>query len=406
MNDSMDTSFQSFDKTFHDLPIAPKILEVLDKSGFRHPSHIQAQAIPLALSGKDIFGIAQTGTGKTLAFTIPMIQQLTNNPGRGLILSPTRELATQIYQTFVKIGEPLGFHTAILIGGESFDEQLNQLNGNARVIIATPGRLLDHLRQQTTRLDDVIVAVLDEADRMLDMGFIPNVELILKYIAKERQIMMFSATMPDAIMQIADKHMTDPQKIEISPESTTNNNITQQMYIVSQAKKNILLEKVLAEHKEQNNSTLVFCRKKIDAAKLTRYLKAKNFKTAEIHADKTQEQRFMALEAFKKGSVRILVATDVAARGIDVKNIGLVINYDLPDDPASYVHRIGRTGRAGKTGIAISFASPEQINLVKDIEKIIKTPLPLLQHPEMAQEYFISPKKLVHEKKKRFNKHR
>ncbi len=396
----MDTHFQTFDKTFHDLSIAPPILEVLNKVGFVHPSHIQAQAIPLALTGKDIFGIAQTGTGKTLAFAIPMIQQLLNNQGRGLILSPTRELATQIHQTFVKIGEPLGFSTAILIGGESFDEQLRQLNGNARVIIATPGRLLDHLRQQTTRLDDVIIAVLDEADRMLDMGFIPNVELILRYIATERQILMFSATMPDAIMQIADKHMKDPQKIEIAPESTTGANITQSMYIVSQEKKNVLLEKLLAEHKEHSNSTLVFCRKKIDAAKLTRYLKAKNFKTAEIHADKTQEQRFMALEAFKKGAVRILVATDVAARGIDVKNIGLVVNYDLPDDPASYVHRIGRTGRAGKTGIAISFAAPQQMELVKDIEKIIKTPLIISQHPEMPQEYFISAKKLVHEKKR------
>ncbi len=397
----MESEFQTFDKTFHDLGIAPKILEVLDKSGFKHPSHIQAQAIPVALTGKDIFGIAQTGTGKTLAFAIPMIQQLANNQGRGLILSPTRALATQIHQTFEKIGNPLGFYTAILIGGESFDEQLNQLNGNARVIIATPGRLLDHLRQQTTRLDDVILAVLDEADRMLDMGFIPSVELILKYIAKERQILMFSATMPEAILQIADKHMTEPVKIEISPESTTASTITQELYIVSHERKNVLLEKLLATHA---NSTLVFCRKKVDAAKLTRYLKSKNYKTAEIHADKTQEQRFMALEAFKKGSVRILVATDVAARGIDVKNIGLVVNYDLPDDPASYVHRIGRTGRAGKLGFAISFATPIQLELVKDIEKIVKIPLPLIQHKDMPQEYFVSPKKMVHEKKKRFTR--
>ncbi len=397
----MESSFQVYDKTFHDLAIAPRILEVLDRSGFKFPSLIQAAAIPLGISGADILGIAQTGTGKTLAFAIPIIQRLSLVEGRAVILSPTRELAQQIHETFLKIGQPLGFHCAVLIGGEDFRQQMNQLNNpQTRIIIATPGRLLDHMRQQSTRLDDAIIMVLDEADRMLDMGFIPSVETIFKYIAKERQTLLFSATMPDAIIHITDKYMTNPHKIEVTPQSSTSTNITQQMYIVSPDHKKKLLELILKENPDGN--ALVFCRRKIDAASLARHLKNKNHGTVEIHSDKSQEQRFDALNRFKKGQARIMVATDVAARGIDVKGIAMVINYDLPDEASNYIHRIGRTGRAGKTGIAISFANPDQGDLVKDIEKALKMPVPLLTHPDMPQEYLTKPKKLAHKKPARF----
>lgn len=402
----MDNQFRDFNITFADLNISPKILAVLDANGFRNPSFIQAKAIPPAIEKNDIIGIAQTGTGKTLAFTIPIMHHLAHDQGRALILCPTRELAVQIQNTIKTIGQPLDFYSALLIGGDSFDEQLQQLNSNARILIATPGRLLDHLRQQTTRLDDVNLIVLDEADRMLDMGFIPSVELIFKYIAKERLTMMFSATMPDAIARLADTHMKNPLRIQITPPSTAATTITQEMYLVSPQNKILLLEKLLSQIDRQT-SVLIFCRRKIDAAQLYRKLKQKNYKTAEIHADKTQEQRFMALNAFKKGLIRILVATDVAARGLDIDHIGLVINFDLPDDPSNYVHRIGRTGRAGKLGHAISFATPVQAALVKDIEKSIGTALSPLCHPDLPQEYFVNPKKIMSiQRKKRVNRQR
>jgi len=381
----METGFQDFNLTFHNLNIPPKIVHVLDHLGFQHPSFIQAKTIPLAIDGKDIVGVAQTGTGKTLAFGIPMLACLTHNQGRGLILAPTRELAQQIHEAFKKIGQPLGIHSACLIGGEDIRKQIKEMQSDIRVIIATPGRMLDHLRQQTTRLDDAIIVVLDEADRMLDMGFIPQVEMIFKYVAQQRQTMLFSATMPEAIVRIAQQYMNHPVHIEITPPATAAKNIEQSLYIVSHANKFNLLQKFLHEHKV---STLIFCRTKIGAARLAKNLKLKHFKTAEIHSDKTQEQRQNALEAFKKNHVRILVATDIAARGIDVKDIGLVVNYDLPDDADNYVHRIGRTGRAGSTGLAIAFACPDQMDNVKAIEESIQTRIKILEHADMPKEAF------------------
>lgn len=385
----METNFQDFQKTFHDLPLNHQLLGLLDRHGFRHPSHIQSQAIPIALEGLDLIGIAQTGTGKTLGFALPLIQQLMNIPGRALILSPTRELATQIQETFNKFAKPLNLNLALLIGGENMNYQIRQLD-KARIIIATPGRLLDHIRQGTTRLDDVVVCVLDEADRMLDMGFLPSIEVVLKCIAKERQIMLFSATMPQPIIDLSKQHMNHPKHIDVSPEQTTATTVEQQLYVVSQDKKITLLEKLLAEHK---TSTIIFCRRRLDTSRLARTLRLKEYKTAEIHADRTQKERFQALEAFKKGAVRILVATDVASRGLDISKVGLVINYDLPDESANYVHRIGRTGRAGKSGIAISFATPEQGLLIKDIEKLINAAIPLKRHPDMPEEYLKNSKR-------------
>ncbi len=382
----METTFQDFKTTFHDMHIPVKIVHILDQLGFKHPSFIQAKTIPIAMESKDIVGIAQTGTGKTLAFGIPMLARLAHMQGRGLILAPTRELATQIHDALKKIAGPLGIHCACLIGGEDMRKQIRELHhSNVRVIIATPGRMQDHLRQQTTRLDDAIVVVLDEADRMLDMGFIPQVEMILKYVAKQRQTMLFSATMPDAIAKIAHQHMNHPTRIEIAPPATAAKNIDQSLYIVSQANKFQLLEKLLHQHK---GSALIFTRTKIGAARLAKNLKLKNYRTAEIHSDKNQSQRQNALESFKKNYTRILVATEIAARGIDVKDIALVVNYDLPDDPENYVHRIGRTGRAGKTGLAISFACPDQSDILKAIEKSINAKVLIQEHPDMPKEYF------------------
>jgi ATP-dependent RNA helicase RhlE len=384
----MESTFQDLKITFHDLNIPHKIVDILDKMGFKHPSFIQAKTIPTGLDGKDIVGIAQTGTGKTLAFGIPMLARLSETQGRGLILAPTRELATQIYDALKRLAGPLGIHCVCLIGGEDMRKQVRDLHhSNVRVIIATPGRMQDHLRQQTTRLDDAIVVVLDEADRMLDMGFMPQVETILKYVAKERQTLLFSATMPEEVSKIAHNYMSHPTRIQVAAPATASKNIHQSLYVVSQANKFILLEKLLHENK---GSALVFTRTKIGAAKLARNLKAKSYKVSEIHSDKNQNQRQNALEAFKKGQVRILVATEIAARGIDVKDIALVVNFDLPDDPDNYVHRIGRTGRAGKTGVAISFACPDQEDTLRAIEKSISEKVLIVEHSDMPKEYFMA----------------
>ena len=385
------------DKTFHGLSISPEILNILDTVGFNIPTPIQAQAIPPAIEGKDVLGIAQTGTGKTLAFAIPMLQRLSQIQGRGLILAPTRELAVQIHETFKKVGLPLGFHCAVLIGGDDMRGQIRQLNSNPRIVIATPGRLIDHMKQQITRMDDAVIVVLDEADRMLDMGFIPQVETIFKYVCQyDRQTMLFSATMPQAIAEISTQHMNNPVRIEVTPQATTAPMISQELYIVSHNQKNVLLEKILHQY---NGSVLVFSRTKIGAAKLTKYLRSKRIKAAEIHSDKTQEHRFAALEGFKSGLIRVLVATDIASRGIDVKDISLVVNYDLPDEAENYVHRIGRTGRAGKKGHAITFACPDQGDLIQDIEKAINIPIRVVSHPDMPQEFFGKAKKVEHRTK-------
>ncbi len=382
----METTFQDFKTTFHDMNLPTKIVHILDGLGFKHPSFIQAKTIPTAMEGKDIVGIAQTGTGKTLAFGVPMLARLITTQGRGLVLAPTRELAVQIHDALKKIAGPLGIHCTCLIGGEDMRKQIRELHhSNVRVIIATPGRMQDHLRQQTTRLDDTVVVVLDEADRMLDMGFMPQVETILKYVAKQRQTLLFSATMPEAVSKIAHNYMSHPVRIQVAASATPAKNIDQSVYIVSQVNKFQLLEKLLHQHK---GSALIFTRTKIGASKLAKNLKLKNHKTAEIHSDKNQSQRQNALESFKKSHTRILVATEIAARGIDVKDIALVVNFDLPDDPDNYVHRIGRTGRAGKTGVAISFACPDQADTLKMIEKSINAKVLIQEHPDMPKEYF------------------
>jgi len=368
--------------TFGGLGIAPKILDVISKSGFKTPTSIQHKAIPVAVEGKDIIGIAQTGTGKTLAFGIPLVQQiLKTGRGRGLIILPTRELALQVNEFIQKIGRVFGIKTAVLIGGASMYNQLQLLRNNPHVVIGTPGRIIDHIEQRTLKLQDVTVLVLDEADRMFDMGFAPQINKILQVVPKNRQTMLFSATMPDGIVKIASNHMKLPVRIEIARAGTTADNIEQELFVVKKEQKLPLLKKLLVEHK---GSVLVFLRVKHSARKICSELQRISVSSAEIHSNRSLNQRKEALEGFKVGRYRVLVATDIASRGIDVKGIELVVNFDLPENPEDYVHRIGRTGRAGMNGKAISFAMPDQGSKVREIEKLTRFYLPISQLPDLS----------------------
>ncbi len=368
------------ENTFDHLGIAPRLLEILHRLQFTIPTPIQQKSIPVALEGKDIIGVAQTGTGKTLAFGIPMIQRLAQVRGRGLVILPTRELAVQVDETFQKIGRPIGLRTAILIGGASMEMQMRALRKNPHVIIGTPGRILDHLQKKTAPLHDVTVLVLDEADRMLDMGFAPQINEILKAVPKERQTMLFSATMPDDIVRIASRSMKLPVRVEIAPTGSMADRVEQELYVVAKDQKDQLLDKILTQYQ---GSVLVFTRTKFAAKRVSRTVRSMGHQAVEIHSNRTLAQRREALDGFKSGKYRVLVATDIAARGIDVVGIELVINYDIPEHPEDYVHRIGRTGRAGSTGTAISFASRDQGGAVRDIEKFVRVALPVTRLPEL-----------------------
>ena len=365
-------------KDFYGLGIAPGILQVVAKLNFKIPTPIQAQSIPIAISGKDLMGIAQTGTGKTLAFGIPLIQHVLNGTGFGLVLAPTRELALQIDEALRGVGTSLNLRTATLIGGEAISRQIRDLHRNPQIIIATPGRLIDHLSQKTVSLQKVSVLVIDEADRMLDMGFAPQLNRILSVLPRNRQTMLFSATMPEQIISIAKAYMKFPIRVEIARSGTTVKEVTQELFFVSQEEKPRLLEKVLQEYR---GSVLVFSRTKYSARKISGLVRALGHASAEIHGNRSLNQRKDALEGFKTGRYRVLVATDIAARGIDVTNIELVLNYDLPEKIEDYVHRIGRTARAGINGHAISFARPNQTGDVRAIERLIRSALPVSKIP-------------------------
>ncbi|MGE5279825.1 MAG: DEAD/DEAH box helicase [Deltaproteobacteria bacterium] len=372
--------------TFYGLGIAPGILDVLEKIKFKAPTPIQHKAIPLVLEGKDVLGIAQTGTGKTHAFAIPMVQRLARDERTmGLVLAPVRELALQIHEAFMPLAGAFRMNTACLIGGAPMEPQNEALAQNPRIVIATPGRLLDHMRQWHIVLNEVAVLVLDEADRMLDMGFAPQIEKILHHTRRERQTMLFSATMPKEIMAIANRHMKLPVSVEVAPSGTAAEKVTHELFIVKKEAKFPLLLKLL---KKYRGPVLLFSRTKHNARKVARMLMDKRFPAAQIHSDRNLNQRRAALDGFKSGRYQILVATDVAARGIDVTGIELVINFDVPEDADTYVHRIGRTGRAGKKGHAISFATPDQKRDVQNIEKVIRFTLPVSIHPEVPAEEF------------------
>lgn len=391
------TQPQAEQKSFGGLGIAPKLLDILASKNFNTPTPIQERTIPVAIEGKDLVGIAQTGTGKTLAFVIPLLQRLAqmNNGSTGLILVPTRELALQVDETVRLVGGPLGVKTAVVIGGASMYAQTQQLRRNPNIIIATPGRLIDHLAQKSVNLGPVRIVVLDEADRMLDMGFAPQINKILPLLKKEKQVLLFSATMPDQIVKIANQYMQLPLRVEVARAGTAAEKVIQELFFVNKPTKTQLLASLLNQYR---GTVLVFVRTKHAAHRLTRDLNLLSFTTAEIHGDRSLSQRKEALAGFKTGRYRVLVATDIAARGIDVTGIELVINFDLPTNPEDYVHRIGRTGRAGMAGRAISFATFDQRNEVRIIERLMRIALPISALPkdmpvlpEMPKHTYIEP---------------
>ena len=368
---------------FYGLGIAPALLEILERLRLTAPTPIQSQSIPVAIQGKDLVGIAQTGTGKTLAFGVPMIQRLAQTKGQGLVVLPTRELAGQVDEMLRQVGERLGLRTAVLIGGAAMGPQIAAIKKNPHIVIATPGRLIDHLNQKTVSLQHVHIVVLDEADRMLDMGFAPQIQKILHALPRERQTMLFSATMPPEIMRVATSHMKLPIRVEIAPPGTTVERVTQELFIVEKHAKNRLLDKLLSEY---TGSALIFTRTKYGAKRLMRAIHAMGHAAAEIHSNRSLAQRRDALQGFKSGKYRVLVATDIASRGIDVVGIEIVLNYDLPTNPEDYVHRIGRTARAGSAGHAISFAAEAEWSQIRDIERFTRKNLPVSKLPELPPE--------------------
>jgi len=370
--------------SFNDLGLAPELLKALTDSGYTTPTPIQAQAIPVALAGADLMAGAQTGTGKTAAFALPLLQKLlplANNgaspakhPVRALILTPTRELAIQVEESVRAYAIHTPLRSLVVYGGVDIKTQTPHLKTGIEVLVATPGRLLDHIEQKTVQLNQVQILVLDEADRMLDMGFMPDLKRILALLPKQRQNLMFSATFSNDIKRLADDFLTKPQLIEVARSNATNDNVTQKVYSVAQSDKEALLIQLLKAASAQQ--VIIFTKTKITASRLSRSLEREGIAADAIHGDKTQQERIKALDAFKAGTCTALVATDVAARGLDITELPMVINYEIPSAPEDYVHRIGRTGRAGASGIAISFVSPEEEKYMLEIEKLIKRQIP------------------------------
>ncbi len=373
--------------TFNELDLIEPILNALKTKGYSIPTPIQQQAIPIILSGSDIMGCAQTGTGKTAAFAIPILQNLIKNKrpeGRRkihtLILTPTRELAIQIEENIKDYGSNLDVRHAVVFGGVSQLKQVNQLKSGIDILVATPGRMLDLQQQGFIDLRNLEVFVLDEADRMLDMGFIHDVKKVIKLIPSKRQTLFFSATMPKEIKTLASTILTNPKQVVVTPVSSTAETIDQKLYHLLTAQKKDLLLHLLNESK--TGSVLVFTRTKHGADKVVKILIKANVKAAAIHGNKSQNARQNALNNFKNKELRVLVATDIAARGIDIDELALVINYDIPNIPETYVHRIGRTGRAGASGKAISFCDKEEQAYIRDIQKLIGLQIPVVRnHP-------------------------
>ena len=384
--------------TFKELQLIEPIQKALEAQGYETPTPIQQQAIPHVLQGKDLFGCAQTGTGKTAAFAIPILQQLAlreTEKGKRkistLILTPTRELATQIEENFQEYGKNLDLRTAVIFGGENQNNQVKRLQNGVDILVATPGRLLDLISQKYISLAHIEIFVLDEADRMLDMGFIHDVKKLLTIIPKKRQTLFFSATMPDSILSLANSILTNPVKVEVTPASTTAETIQQSVYFIDKDNKNLLLLDNL--RKDIHDSVLVFTRTKHGADKIVKFLEKNNVKSAAIHGNKSQNARQRALDNFKSKEIKVLVATDIAARGIDIDNLLYVINYDLPNIPETYVHRIGRSGRAGAKGIAISYCNYEEKAYLKDIQKITGIQVPVIENHPYPMEVFVVEKK-------------
>jgi len=372
---------------FTDFGLAQPILKALASEGYEKPTPIQAQTIPYALEGRDVCGIAQTGTGKTAAFALPILHRLNANPRprkpkscRVLVLSPTRELSGQIADSFRVYGKNLRLSTSVVFGGVTISRQEKELAGGVDILVATPGRLIDLVDRRSLTLRDVEILVLDEADQMLDLGFIHALKRIVTLLPKERQSLFFSATMPKTISTLAESFLRNPAHVAVTPVATTAERVEQSVMFVPTTRKQALLEVVLRD--PAIDRVLVFTRTKHGADKVVRSLDKAGIVGAAIHGNKSQPQRERALAAFRDGSCRVLVATDIAARGIDVEGVSHVINYDLPNVPESYVHRIGRTARAGATGLAISFCNDEEREYLKDIEKLTRLKVPVASLPE------------------------
>jgi ATP-dependent RNA helicase RhlE len=366
---------------FIDLGLNKTLLQTLAKEGYDTPTPIQAKAIPTLLTGRDLMGIAQTGTGKTAAFALPILHRLAadrkapvRRTCRVLVLSPTRELATQIAESFQTYGRGQGFQIAVVFGGVKYGPQIKALGAGLDVLVATPGRLLDHIAEKVVDLSATEVFVLDEADQMLDLGFFKPIRQIASRLPKVRQNLFFSATMPTDIAKLAAELLTNPVRVEVTPQATTVEKIQQQVLFVEAVRKRALLSELFAD--PSWSRTLVFTKTKRGADRVAAYLEAGGVEAAAIHGDKSQGQRERALAAFKAGKVRALVATDIAARGIDVDGVTHVVNYELPYVPEAYVHRIGRTARAGAAGSAVSLVADDERGLLKDIEKVTRQRIP------------------------------
>ena len=374
--------------TFKELGLIDPILKALSDKGYTHPTPIQEQSIPILLDGKDLLGCAQTGTGKTAAFTIPILQQIYANigPGSGgrkiksLIVTPTRELAIQIDDNITEYGKNTGIKNTVIFGGVKQGSQVKALKKGVDILTATPGRLLDLINQKFISLKDVEYFVLDEADQMLDMGFIHDIKKIIKLLPQQRQSLFFSATMPRAIVDLSRKILGDFESVTIAPKQTTAERVDQAVYFVGKKSKIKLLKHLIET--ENPDSTLVFSRTKHGANKIVKLLDRSGINSAAIHGNKSQAARQKALGAFKEGNTKVLVATDIAARGIDVSQLSLVVQYDLPNVPETYVHRIGRTGRAKASGTALAFCDSDERPYLKDIEKLIKQKIDVVaEHP-------------------------
>ena len=362
--------------TFAELGLSEQMLHALTDAGYKHPTPIQAQAVPLALKGRDLMGLAMTGTGKTAAFTIPIIERLIGGPRRtrALILTPTRELCVQVEESFTKYGRHSGLQVISVYGGVGYDPQVKALRGGVDVVVATPGRLIDHLEKQNVAFDEIEVLVLDEADRMLDMGFAPQINKIVAQPDKYRQTLLFSATMPPEVEALARKYLRKPVVVQVGRRSAAANTVTHYVYPCPKEKKTVLLAKLIKEH--NMDTVLVFTRTKHGADRVVKHLEKEGIESDAMHADKTQGQRTKALADFKKGKTKVLVATDIAQRGLDISHITHVVNYDVPQQAEDYIHRIGRTGRAAKTGDAFTLMSADEIGMVRTIERMMGKPIP------------------------------
>jgi ATP-dependent RNA helicase RhlE len=386
--------------SFSDLGLAPELLRAIADQGYTDPTPVQAKAIPPILQGQDVMAAAQTGTGKTAGFTLPMLHRLmefastsvspARHPVRALILTPTRELAAQVQDSVKTYGKYIALRSAVVYGGVHIDPQIAELRAGVEILVATPGRLLDHLGQKTVNLSQVQFLVLDEADRMLDMGFLPDIKRILSTLPAKRQSLLFSATYSDEIRGLAKQLLTNPVSIEVSQRNSATDTVTHLVYKVESAAKRDLLTHLIKSR--DMRQVLVFCNTKIGANRLAYKLDKDGVDAAAIHSDRTQGERMLALADFKEGKTKVLVATDIAARGLDIEQLPFVVNFDLPGSPEDYVHRIGRTGRAGMTGEAISLMCEEERDDLAAIEKLLKIKLPVQEPGQFERERVSAPR--------------